>query len=198
MDLISQPSEHASVREAYEIVHQAGLSNTVDRFVAQGPRCPFCEQGIRCAICSQGPCRILPRANRGVCGIDADGLVMRNLVHLNIMGLAAYSHHEREVARTLIATGRGQTPFTIQEPDRLAQICQQVGLSGKTPEAQAVALGERIIAEMNRDYYEESQLVEIFAPESRKALWRELGIFPGGALAEIQTGGGVPGSRVGG
>ncbi|NLO74701.1 MAG: anaerobic carbon-monoxide dehydrogenase catalytic subunit [candidate division WS1 bacterium] len=187
MDLTTQPSEHASVREAYAVAHQAGLSNTVDRFVAQGPRCNFCEQGVRCAICSQGPCRILPRANRGACGIDADGLTMRNLIHLNIMGISAYSHHEREVAHTLIATGKGQTPFTIQEPDKLAHICEKLGLSGDTPEAQAVAFGEAILEEMNRDYYEESRLVEIFAPESRKALWRELGVFPGGPLAEIQA-----------
>lgn len=187
MDLTKQPSEHGSVTEAYEVVHQAGLSNTVDRFVAQGPRCQFCEQGIRCSICSQGPCRILPRANRGVCGIDADGLTMRNLVHLNIMGISAYSHHTREVARTLIATGQGKTPYQIKEPEKLAHICEKLGLGGNTPEEQAIAFGEAIRDELNRDYYEEAKFVELFAPESRKKLWRELGIFPGGPLAEIQT-----------
>ncbi|HUS80789.1 MAG TPA: anaerobic carbon-monoxide dehydrogenase catalytic subunit [Armatimonadota bacterium] len=187
VDLTKQPSEHVSVTQAYEVVHQAGLSNTVDRFVAQGPRCAFCEQGIRCSICSQGPCRILPRANRGVCGIDADGLTMRNLLHLNIMGISAYSHHAREVARTLIATGRGKTPYEIKEPGKLAEVCKKLGLGGSTPGEQAIAFGEAIMAELNRDYYEEAQMVEIFAPESRKQLWRDLGIFPGGPLAEIQT-----------
>ncbi|HEY3397333.1 MAG TPA: anaerobic carbon-monoxide dehydrogenase catalytic subunit [Armatimonadota bacterium] len=187
MDLTNQPSEHASVVEAYQVVHGAGVSNTVDRFVAQGTRCTFCEGGIRCAICSQGPCRILPRAPRGVCGIDGDALAMRNLVHLNIMGIAAYSHHTREVARTLAATAEGKTPFSIKEPGKLAHVCQKLGVAGDTPEAQATGLAAKMVEELNLDYYDESLMVEALAPEGRKALWRKLGIFPGGPLSEIQA-----------
>ncbi len=187
MDLTQKPSEHASVVEAYQTVHGAGLSNTVDRYVAQGQRCPFCEGGIRCSICSQGPCRILPRAPRGVCGIDADALAMRNLVHLNIMGIAAYSHHTREVARTLKATAEGKTPFSIKEPEKLAHVCEKLGVEGTTVEEQALGLAARMVEELNRDYFEESLMVEALAPEARKTLWRQLGIFPGGPLAEIQA-----------
>jgi carbon-monoxide dehydrogenase catalytic subunit len=187
LDLTQKPSEHASVIEAYETVHGAGVSNTVDRMVAQGVRCQFCEGGIRCAICSQGPCRILPRAPRGACGIDADALAMRNLIHLNIMGLAAYSHHTREVARTLKATAEGKTPFTIQEPGKLAQVCGMLGVAGSTVEEQALGLAAKMVEELNRDYHEESLMVEALAPPARKELWRKLGIFPGGPLAEIQA-----------
>lgn len=187
MDLTQKPSEHSSVVEAYQTVHTAGVSNTVDRMVAQGVRCQFCEGGIRCSICSQGPCRILPRAPRGACGIDADALAMRNLIHLNIMGIAAYSHHTREVARTLKATAEGKTPFSIKEPEKLAHVCQKLGVAGDTVQEQALGLAAAMVDELNRDYYEESQMVEALAPEGRKALWRKLGIFPGGPLAEIQA-----------
>ncbi len=187
MDLTQKPSEHPSVVEAYETVHEADLSNTVDRMVAQGVRCQFCEGGIRCSICSQGPCRILPRAPRGVCGIDADALAMRNLIHLNIMGIAAYSHHTREVARTLKATAQGKTPFSLKEPEKLASVCAMLGVEGSTVEEQAIGLADKMVEELNRDYYDESLMVEALAPEGRKALWRKLDIFPGGPLAEIQA-----------
>ncbi len=187
MDLTQKPSEHASVVEAYQTVHGAGVSNTVDRMVAQGTRCQFCEGGIRCSICSQGPCRILPRAPRGACGIDADALAMRNLIHLNIMGIAAYSHHTREVARTLKATAQGKTPFSIKEPEKLASVCAMLGVEGSTVEEQAIGLADKIVEELNRDYHEESLMVEALAPAGRKELWRKLGIFPGGPLAEIQA-----------
>ena len=43
----------------------------------QTPHCKFGEQGICCRICSMGPCRITPKAPRGICGCDAHGIVGR-------------------------------------------------------------------------------------------------------------------------
>ena len=37
----------------------------------QTPHCKFGEQGICCRICAMGPCRITPKAPRGICGCDA-------------------------------------------------------------------------------------------------------------------------------
>ena len=36
----------------------------------QTPHCKFGEQGVCCRICSMGPCRITPKASRGICGCD--------------------------------------------------------------------------------------------------------------------------------
>ena len=46
----------------------------------QTPHCKFGEQGVCCRICSMGPCRITPKAPRGVCGCDAHGIVGRNFL----------------------------------------------------------------------------------------------------------------------
>ena len=43
----------------------------------QTPHCKFGEQGICCRICAMGPCRITPKAPRGICGCDAHGIVGR-------------------------------------------------------------------------------------------------------------------------
>ncbi len=179
-------SQHASVNEQYRVMVQDEATNVADRFEAQGKRCPFCEQGLRCSLCSQGPCRITPKAPRGVCGIDAAGMVMRNLMHLNQMGLAAYSHHAKEVAKTLIATGEGKTPFGIADESKLDMLAEVLGVEEEDVNRRAVAVGQGILDSMAQPFEEESIWVQALAPESRQELWRELGIYPGGALYELQ------------
>jgi len=108
-DIMETISAHQSVKEQYNLLKKDGMSNSFDRAIAQGKRCSFCEQGISCQLCSNGPCRIKPGAERGVCGIDADGMAMRNFMFLNTMGAATYTFHAKEVAKTLKATA---PPFT--------------------------------------------------------------------------------------
>ena len=108
-------SEHKSIIEQYNVLNKDGITNVFDRFAAQGKRCNFCEQGISCQLCSNGPCRIKPGADRGVCGIDADGMAMRNLLFLNTMGTSTYTFHAKETAKTLKATALGNTPFQIKD-----------------------------------------------------------------------------------
>lgn len=180
-----QISQHESVNQLYGVMTADEATNVADRFEAQGKRCPFCEQGLRCSLCSQGPCRIKPGVERGVCGIDAAGMVMRNMMHLNQMGLAAYSHHAKEVAKTLIATGEGKTPFGIADESKLDMLASVLGIEEADVNARAVAVGQGILESMAQPWEEESIWVEALAPESRKELWRELRIFPGGPLYEL-------------
>ena len=94
-------SYHASVHTMLEESREAGESTAFDRMDDMGTRCKFCEQGIRCSLCSQGPCRLTEKAPRGVCGIDADGMAMRNFLLQNTMGTATYTYHAVEVMKTL-------------------------------------------------------------------------------------------------
>lgn len=61
-------SAHESVRKMYEKLHADGVTNTFDRFEAQGVRCRFCSSGVSCRLCSNGPCRISKKADRGAWG----------------------------------------------------------------------------------------------------------------------------------
>ena len=67
----------------------------------QTPHCKFGEQGICCRICSMGPCRITPKAPRGICGCDAHGIVGRNFLKFTAGGAATHSDHGREICHTL-------------------------------------------------------------------------------------------------
>lgn len=177
-------SAHESVRKMYEILKSDGMSNTFDRFDAQGKRCTFCSNGVSCQLCSNGPCRLSERAPYGVCGIDADSMAMRNLLHLNVMGTTAYTHHAKEVANTLIATAEGRTPFSIRDEPKLRSFAGQLGVTGNDVNELAKKVGEAILDGIHSDSDLPLRMAEIFAPQSRVKIWKELGIMPGGPVEE--------------
>jgi len=183
-----KPSLHQSINTVYESMKNAGSTNVYDRFVAMDGRCQFCVAGTRCSLCSNGPCQIRPRQEvwRGVCGIDANGMVTRNMVHLDIMGLSAYTHHTREIARTLQAIGAGQSPFGISDESKLDLLGGALGLnlSGDAV-AKAARVGQGIIASLDDLSGAESVLTRALAPQERLDTWRNLGIMPRGPLYEL-------------
>ncbi len=189
-------STHESIKEMYDVIHGDGLSNTFDRFDSQGTRCKFCTEGISCQLCSNGPCRIKPGADRGVCGIDADGMAMRYMLFRNGMGTLTYTFHAKEVAKTLKATAQGKTPFKIKDEAKLRSLAEQLGipttdkggLFGKEKDRPineiAADVADAMLAEIKKDSDETLKFVELFAPKSRIELWEKLGIIPGGPLEE--------------
>ncbi|MDI6715571.1 MAG: anaerobic carbon-monoxide dehydrogenase catalytic subunit [Actinomycetota bacterium] len=178
-------SVHESVNAMYEKVSAEGVTNIFDRYKAQGPRCNHCVQGLSCQLCSMGPCRITPKNPYGACGIDANAMAMRNMLHRAVMGIAAYSYHANEVAKTLKATAEGKTPFKIRDVEKLKAFAAKLGIGlDQNINELAIKVADAMLEELNRDSSEPSKMVEVFAPESRKKLWRKLGIFPGGPLHE--------------
>ncbi len=179
-------SAHQSVREQYNILKKDGMSNTFDRATAQGKRCSFCEQGISCQLCSNGPCRIKPGAERGVCGIDADGMAMRNFMFLNTMGTSTYTYHAKTVAKTLKATALGKTPFSIKDEAKLRALAGKFGIkTDRDIKELALAVSDAMLAGIYADSDDELSNVLAFAPKQRIEVWRKLGILPGGPLNEV-------------
>jgi len=179
-------SWHESVNRMYEKVSSEGISNIVDRFKAQEKgRCPFCTAGLSCQLCSMGPCRIGKEKPYGACGIDAAGMVVRNFTHKNMLGTEAYTYHAIEAAKTLKATAEGKTPYEIKDVEKLKWFASQLGIEGDDVKELAKKVADFVISDLSST--EESKLVEIFAPERRKEIWRELGIFPGGVFQELLT-----------
>ena len=93
----------------------------------QTPHCKFGEQGICCRICSMGPCRITPKAPRGICGCDAHGIVGRNYLKFTAGGAATHSDHGREICHTLhVASADGC--YKVKDPDKLIRIAHEWGV----------------------------------------------------------------------
>ena len=116
----------------------------------QTPHCKFGEQGVCCRICSMGPCRITPKAPRGICGCDAHGIVGRNFLRFTAGGCAAHSDHGREIAHTLYQA-RPEGPYKVKDPEKLIRIAKEwnIETEGKdiydlAHEVAYVALGEYV------------------------------------------------------
>ena len=176
-------SYHASVHTMLEESREAGESTAFDRMDDMGARCGFCEKGIRCSLCSQGPCRITEKAPRGVCGIDADGMAMRNFLLQNTMGTATYTYHAVEVMKTLAQATPGGT-YEIKDWSKLETLAGVVGEAVEPRDTLPRRVADAILAEFNRDHTSPSPFVEKLAPAKRVAKWKELGIMPGGVLHE--------------
>ncbi len=186
-------SHHDSVLKLYERIKKDNMTNVWDRYESQGfgddpdKRCQFCMGGVRCDLCSNGPCRAdVEKDKRGVCGITGDGMAMRMMLLRNVMGTSTYQYHTEQTIKTLRATAQGKTPFEIKEPEKLKTFAERLGLdtSGSISEL-VIRLCDHVESEFNKKHDEPSQIVESLAPKERKALWKKLGIFPGGIYGEM-------------
>ncbi len=183
MKIEGKVSEHESVNKMYEIVSKE-VTNIVDRYNAQEKaRCPFCTKGLSCQLCSMGPCRIGKDKPYGACGIDAAGMVVRNFVHKNMLGTEAYTYHAIEAAKTLKATAEGKTPFEIKEPEKLKWFASQLGIEGDDIKELAIKVADFVISDLSS--VEKSKIVEAFAPEKRKEVWKKLNLIPSGVFQEL-------------
>jgi carbon-monoxide dehydrogenase catalytic subunit len=185
-------SYHESVRTVYERLKKDGMSNVWDRYEAQGlgkdpdKRCAYCQAGARCDFCSNGPCRAdVSRNQRGVCGINADGMAMRMMLLRNVMGASNYHFHAAQAVRTLRATAEGKTPFSIAEPEKLRTFAGRLGIdTGGSDEEVALRLCDFVEKDFHRFTHEPSLIVERLAPPERKEAWKRLNLFPGGIYGE--------------
>jgi len=178
-----------AMREMYQVVHNAGMTNVFDRFSQQQPtQCKFCIEGLSCQLCANGPCRISQKAPRGVCGVDAHTMVARNFMYRHVtIGTAANIFHCHQVARTLRAAGESpQSGLKIRDGEKLKKYADIAGLKTDQPvEKVAVEFANWVINDIHAPHHVESKAVEAFAPMKRKELWRQLGLFPGGGYSEV-------------
>ena len=151
------------------------------RLDTQRNQCTFGKNGVCCRLCYMGPCRITPKAPRGVCGADADTIVARNYVREVASGTAAHSDHGRHLVLLLkkVAEGKGGS-YRIADEQALRYAARLYGIaeSERTKEAVALDLANLFISEFNR---QEDPLATLkLAPVERQGVWRNRGIQPSG------------------
>ena len=125
-DVIEQTPDPA-VREMLLRMEQLGIDTAFDRFDKQKPQCNFGLAGICCKICNMGPCRITPKAPRGICGCDAAGIVGRNYLKFTAGGGATHSDHGREICHTLYQA-KPDGAYKVKDPEKLIRIAKEWGV----------------------------------------------------------------------
>jgi len=184
----------AEERKSYDAASQEmicrmsedGIETCWDRDAKQKPHCKFGEQGICCRICYMGPCRITKKADRGVCGADANTIAARNFVRMIAGGAAAHSDHGRDVAHVFLETAKGNIKgYELKDKQKLMDVAGYLGVEveGKSMQDIALEIGEICMAEFGKPHGTQKFLQR--APEKRQALWKELGVEPRAVDREI-------------
>ena len=156
---------------------KVGADSWQQRAKNQTPHCGFGEAGTCCRICSMGPCRITPKAPRGICGCDVHGIVGRNYLRFTAGGSATHSDHGREIMHTLYQT-REDGNYQVKDPDKLRRIANEWGVEteGKDIYDLAHEMAEIGLLEYGKPFGVQRFLKR--APEHTQELWNKAGIEP--------------------
>ena len=124
-----------------------------------------------------GPCRITPKAPRGICGCDVHGIVGRNYLRFTAGGSATHSDHGREIMHTLHQTCEGGN-YQVKDPDKLIRIAKEWGVEteGKDIYDLAHEMAEIGLLEYGKPFGVQRFLKR--APEHTQELWNKAGIEP--------------------
>lgn len=156
---------------------KVGADSWQMRVKNQTPHCKFGEQGICCRICSMGPCRITPKAPRGICGCDAHGIVGRNFLRFTAGGAATHSDHGREICHTLHCASRDGS-YHVKDAEKLIRIAGEWGVEteGKDIYDLAHEMSELALMEYGKPFGISRWLSR--APEHTRELWKKAEIEP--------------------
>ncbi|MDR0768151.1 MAG: anaerobic carbon-monoxide dehydrogenase catalytic subunit [Methanosarcinales archaeon] len=169
-----------------QFIENLPMETSFHRVDSQKAKCGFGLQGVCCRLCSNGPCRITPNSSRGVCGANADTIVIRNFLRSVSAGSGCYIHIIENTARNLkdIALAKG----TLKGPKTLERLCDMLGITGTDEYDKALNVANAVLADIYKPDYEKMTLTEKMAYPPRYQRWTELGILPGGSKSEVFSG----------
>ena len=186
MELITVQQMEAAQDELLETGAKVGADTWQQRVKNQTPHCKFGETGTCCRFCSMGPCRITPKAPRGICGCDVHGIVARNYLNFTAGGSATHSDHGREICHTLYQSKEGGS-YQVKDPEKLKRIAGEWGVEteGKDIYDLAHEIAEMALLEYGKPFGVQRWLDR--APQHTRELWQAAGLEPRAIDREVAT-----------
>ena len=176
-----------AVREMILRMEQIGMDTAFDRFDKQQPQCSFGLSGTCCRVCNMGPCKITPKAPRGVCGADADLIAARNLLRGAAAGAAQHGMHARELILMLKWAAEGKLDLPIIGEYKVRQMAEAYGIKTKNRQLKNITkdLTDILLADLSRTEPDTYQTIKACAPPERQKTWEEMDILPISAYHEV-------------
>ena len=167
----------AATNRLLETGAKVGADSWQLRVKNQTPHCKFGESGVCCRICSMGPCRITPKAPRGICGCDVHGIVGRNFLRFTAGGAATHSDHGREIAHTLY-TASADGNYHVKDEEKLFRLAKEFGVETENRDVYDIAheVAEKGLMEYGKPFG--YQVFTKRAPEHTQEIWDREEIRP--------------------
>ncbi len=166
--------------------HCEGVVETAFDRAASTKACPIGAEGACCKVCAMGPCRLVAKTTRGICGATRSTVAARNFARAVAAGAAAHSDHGRGMALALLAVAKGETEgFRIRDEGKLHAVAGYMGIKSEGRPVLDVALdvAETALAEFGKQTGELMYLKR--ATPARQELWRKERIAPRGIDREV-------------
>ncbi|NCB91698.1 MAG: anaerobic carbon-monoxide dehydrogenase catalytic subunit [Clostridia bacterium] len=173
-----------SVLEGF--IKELPLETSHHRVESQSTKCGFGLQGVCCRLCSNGPCRITPKAPRGICGANADTIVTRNFLRAVASGSGCYIHIVENTALNLKNTAK--TKGELKGIRALHRLGELFDITEADDYVLAEKVADAVLKDLYKPEYEKMELVQKMGYAPRLKRWEELGILPGGAKSEVFKG----------
>jgi carbon-monoxide dehydrogenase catalytic subunit len=153
--------------------------------------CPIGADGLCCKNCAMGPCRLVGKTERGVCGATVATVAARNFARAVTVGAASHSDHGRDMAYTLLEAAEGHAPdYGVRDPYKLMEVAELLDVATKDEEGERRPINEiardvalATLAEFGKTRGEFHYLKR--APAKRQEIWQSLGIAPRSIDREI-------------
>ena len=184
--LTSVEEFEAATARLLETGAKVGADSWQMRVKNQSPHCKFGEQGVCCRICAMGPCRITPKAPRGICGCDVHGIVGRNYLKFTAGGAATHSDHGREICHTLHCAEEGGN-YQVKDKEKLLKLAKEFGVETENRDIYDVAheVAEAGLMEYGKPFGYQKFLDRM--PESQKNLLIENEMAPRAIDREVAS-----------
>jgi carbon-monoxide dehydrogenase catalytic subunit len=171
--------------EMLRIAAECEIVTVFERAQAITP-CSTGKSGACCKLCAMGPCRLIGKTTRGVCGATLETVTARNFLRQVAAGAAAHSDHGRDVALTMKAIASGEVEDgTIADEVKLARVAGYLGIEAAGKDVMTLA-GEVADAALSQFGNQEGELAYVArAPKKRQDLWRARGVVPRGVDREV-------------
>ncbi len=170
----------------HETAEAVGIDTWQDRVKNQTPHCKFGDQGICCRICSMGPCRITPKAPKGICGATAATIAGRNYLRHAAAGAATHSDHGRECVWKLYDSSEDGY-YHVTDATKLLKLAAEWGVETEGRDIYDVA---HEVAEIGLNEYGKISGYQKWtnrATEERQQKWDAAGIRPRAVDREVVT-----------